>query len=99
MNKYVDLGVSFFDADFTLNPQRYLADLYARKDVLGFSSEGMNFLFRLQDCRQLMLAKHCQRALVSHADEEREAEYRRKFPHRARHFELLYQLGDAEMSF
>ena len=37
IDDFVDLGVSFFDEDFTLDPFPYLKDLYGREDVLGFT--------------------------------------------------------------
>lgn len=48
MEKFVDLGVSFFVQDFTLKPFPYLEELYRREDVLGFRADGMNFVFRFE---------------------------------------------------
>ena len=57
MSEFIELPVSFFDAEFTLNPYSFLQDLYQRDDILGFSSEGMNFLFRHDDCRAVLNLK------------------------------------------
>ena len=39
MERFVDLGISFFDEDFTLDPFPYLEDLYGREDILGFHAD------------------------------------------------------------
>ena len=57
MEDFVELGVSVFDEKFTLDPYPYLQALYGNTDVLGFSSEGMNFLFRFEQCRSVIYNK------------------------------------------
>ena len=39
MGQFVDLGVSYFDESFTLDPFPYLEELYGRDDVLGFRAD------------------------------------------------------------
>ena len=56
MSHFVPLDVSIFDADFTLEPYPFLKDLYEQEEVLGFTSEGMNFCFRFEDCHDLIAA-------------------------------------------
>ena len=59
MEKFADLGVSFFDPDFSLSPHKYLQDLYPRDDIVGFHSEGMNFVFRFDEARAVLFNKSC----------------------------------------
>jgi cytochrome P450 len=61
MERFVELPVSVFDPDFTLNPYGFLEDLYPRKDILGFQSEGKNFLFRYNDCNAVLKSHDCRR--------------------------------------
>ena len=76
MEKFIDLGVSFFDEGFTLDPYPYLEDLYPREDVLGFSADGMNFVFRFDQSRQVMLNRGCRKEPVANPEiEAREAAY------------------------
>ena len=63
MSKFIDLGVSVFDPEFTLNPYDVLEDLYDRKGVLGFQADGMNFLFRFDQSRAVMFSRNCTRAM------------------------------------
>ncbi len=94
MTQFVPLDVSIFDRSFTLDPFQYLKPLYAEKDVLGFSSEGMNFCFRFEDCKDLIGA-HTHVAREPATTEETEAEFRefaRRYPNRAWHFQ--YSLTD-----
>jgi len=90
MDKFIDLGVSVFDPDFTLNPYPYLKDLYQRDDILGFRSESLNFLFRFDDCRQVIMSKTCARAIATAKQQELEIAYTERYPHRARHYQLSY---------
>ena len=91
MERFVELGVSFFDEDFTLDPFPYLEDLYPRDDILGFTSDGMNFLFRFEEARQVIYSPHCRRELIADAAiEEREQVYAERYPNRARHLQLAY---------
>ena len=69
MSAFVPLETSFFSREFTLDPYPWLEPLYRRKDVLGFSSEGMNFCFRHADCRDLISAhKNVSREPVDSGD-------------------------------
>jgi hypothetical protein len=61
MREFIELDTSIFDPDFTLNPYPYLEELYQRDEVIGFTSEGMRFLFKFADCRAVMYAKNFQR--------------------------------------
>ena len=61
MDKFIDLDVSFFDPKFTLSPEEHLAELYPRKEILGFRSEGMNFVFRFDEARAIMFNRECAR--------------------------------------
>jgi len=100
MQKFVDLGVSVFDADFTLNPYDYLRDIYNRKDILGFRSDNMNFLFRFDQGRAVIFNKDCPRAMGNN-DELRqlEASYAARFPTRAWHFQNSYTHGAPDLKF
>jgi hypothetical protein len=51
MSAFVPLETSIFYEEFTQDPYPWLEDLDHRPEVVGFSSEGMNFCFRFQDCR------------------------------------------------
>lgn len=100
MSEFVDLGVSVFDADFTLNPYAYLQDLYDRKDVLGFHSDGMNFLFRFDQGRAVIFNKHCVRAMGNNEQLARlEADYAQRYPNRAWHFHHSYTHGEPDLKF
>jgi cytochrome P450 len=100
MSDFEALGVSVFDKDFTLNPFSYLEPLYNNREVLGFSSEGMNFLFRFDQCRSVIFNKSFIRA-TGGGDELRELEtrYAIDYPNRARHFQLAYMHGDPDLKF
>jgi len=90
-DRFVDLGVSFFDGDFTLDPFPYLEDLYGREDVLGFTADGMNFIFRFDQAQQIVRSRSCGRELPeSTAFAEREKVYATRYPHRARMFANTY---------
>lgn len=92
-DRFVDLGVSFFDGDFTLDPFPYLEDLYGRKDVLGFTADGMNFIFRFDQGQQVVRSRSCGRELPeSTAFAEREEDYAIRYPHRARMFANTYTM-------
>jgi len=100
MGRFANLGVSVFDADFTLNPYHYLRELYDRDDVLGFHSEGMNFLFRFEQSRAVMFNRSCTRAMGNNAELERlEADYAQRYPHRAWHFQNSYTHGEPDLKF
>lgn len=100
MSKFVDLGVSVFDPDFTLNPYNYLKDLYGREDVLGFRADGMNFLFRFEQCRAVMFNKTCNRAGGDNAElEALEKHYAIAYPNRAWHFHHSYTHGVPDMKY
>jgi len=94
MEKFVDLGVSFFDPQFTLNPHLFLTDLYPRDDILGFKSEGMNFVFRFDEAREVMFNRQCVREPVANPEiAAREAVFAQRYPNRARNFQLTYTHG------
>ena len=67
MDKFVDLGVSFFDEDFTLDPFPYLKDLYDREEILGFRADGMNFIFRFEQAQQVIRSRSCGRQPLRNA--------------------------------
>jgi cytochrome P450 len=84
---FVDLGISFFDEDFTLDPFPYLEDLYGREDVLGFSADGMNFIFRFAQAQEIVRSRSCRRELPESAEiTEREKAYATCYPNRAKMF-------------
>jgi cytochrome P450 len=87
--KFVELGVSFFDEDFTLDPFPYLKDLYDRSDVLGFQADGMSFLFRFDLAREVIRSRSCRREPLASAEiEARERIYAERYPNRAKYFRL-----------
>jgi hypothetical protein len=91
MEKFVDLGVSFFDEGFTLDPFPYLEDLYDREEILGFRADGMNFVFRFDQIRQIVRSRHCGRQPLANPEiEARERIYAERYPHRAKNFRLSY---------
>lgn len=91
MEKFVDLGVSFFDGDFTLDPFPYLEPLYDQKDVLGFRADGMNFVFRFEQARQVIRSHHCRREQNASPEiEARERLYAERYPNRAKRFGLAF---------
>lgn len=99
MEKFADLGVSFFDPDFSLSPHKYLADLYPRRDILGFRSEGMNFVFRFDEARTVMFSRQCAREPLANPDlAEREARFAQSYPNRAKNFELAYTHGTPDLT-
>lgn len=93
MREFIELDVSIFDSDFTLNPYPYLDELYRRDDVIGFTSEGMNFLFKFADCRAVMYAKSFQRGTDDPQCFAREEDYARRYIHRARHLQNHFAVG------
>ena len=96
MDKFVPLGVSFFDVNFTLDPYAYIKDLYHQDDVLGFSANGMNVCFRFEDCHQLISAHgNVAREPVATEDTAKQREaFAVQFPTRAWHFR--YSLTDVK---
>lgn len=99
MGKFVDLDISFFDPEFTLSPDLYLQDLYPRKDILGFRSEGMNFVFRFDEARAVMYNKQCAREPVANAEiADREARMAALYPNRAKNFQLAYTYGTPDLT-
>lgn len=100
MSKFVDLGVSVFDDDFTLNPYTYLEALYDRDDVLGFRADGMNFLFRFDQCRAVMFNRHCSRSPGDSIELQTiEQTWAQRYPNRAWHFRHSYTHGVPNMTF
>lgn len=91
LDKFVDLGVSFFDEDFTLDPFPYLEDLYERDEILGFRADGMNFIFRFDQALQVIRSRSCGRQPLANAEiEARERIYAERYPNRAKNFRLSY---------
>ena len=91
MGKFADLEVSFFDPEFTLAPYPYLEELYARPEILGFRSEGMNFVFRFEEARAVMYNNACAREPLANPEiAERETRLAQQYPNRAKNFLLGY---------
>ena len=93
MREFVELKTSIFDLDFTLNPYPYLADMYQRDEVIGFASEGMEFLFRFADCRAVMYAKYFQRGTDDPNCFSRKEDFAKRYIHRARRLENHFAIG------
>ncbi len=96
MSKFVALEASIFDADFTLDPYPYLAPLYEREDVLGFSADGMNFCFRFEDCHEL-ISDHRHVAREPVATEEtaiQQQAFATQYPTRGWHYQ--YSLSEVK---
>ena len=94
MSSIVDLDISFFSPEFTLNPNHYLSDLYHHKDILGFHSEGMDFIFRHKQAREIMFNKDFIRGYASDDGQaQREARYAEQYPNRAKQFTHNYNAG------
>ncbi len=91
MSAFIPLPVSIFDPDFTIDPYPWLEDLYRRDEVLGFSSEGMNFCFRYDDCRDLISAhKNVSREPVEGSQAAADmAAFAEKYPARTWGFQYL----------
>lgn len=88
MEAFVPLSTSIFDPEFTLDPFPWLEDLYRRRDVVGFSSEGMNFCFRYADCRDLISAhRHVSREPPD-TDDSALAHFAEEYPARAWGFDF-----------
>ncbi len=91
MERFVDLGVSFFDGDFTLDPFPYLKDLYDREEVLGFRADGLDFVFRFDQARQVIRSHHCRREHSASAESKaRERIYAERYPNRAKLSQFVY---------
>ena len=98
MDKFVELGTSFFDPAFSLSPYQHLEDLYPRQDIAGFHSEGMNFVFRFKEARTVMFNKQCAREPVANPEiAEREARLATLYPNRAKNFQLAYTYGTPDL--
>jgi hypothetical protein len=97
MTRFVPLGVSVFDTDFTLDPYPYLKDLYSQQDILGFHADGMNFCFRFEDCHELISAhSHVAREPVATEETARQQQvFAQQYPTRAWHFH--YSLTDVKV--
>ena len=99
MGTFIDLDVSFFDPDFTLSPHKYLQQLYPRNDILGFCSEGMNFVFRFDEARTVLFNRDCAREPLANPEiAEREMRLAREYPNRAKNFALGYAHGTPDDS-
>lgn len=100
MQGFAELGVSVFDDAFTLDPYPALEELYARPDILGFTSEGMRFLFRHDQARSVMFSAHCQRPGLDGKElQAMEQRYARLYPDRAWFLQRSYTQGSPDLSF
>jgi cytochrome P450 len=98
MSDFIELPVSYFDPEFTLNPFPFLQDLYARGDILGFSSEGMNFLFRHDDCRAVLRSPLCLREPLANPEfRQREARYAEQYPNRLWEMSNNFSVGEVDI--
>ena len=88
-SSFVSIDGSIFDHRFCLDPYPYLEPLYRDPTILGFHSEGMDFCIRFEDCRALIAAHQsvAREPIVTEENTAREAEYARKYPNRAWHFQ------------
>ena len=94
MPSIIDLNISFFSPEFTLNPNHYLSDLYSQEDILGFHSEGMDFIFRHKQAREIMFNKNFIRGYASDDGQTQiEARYLEKYPNRTKQFLHNYNAG------
>ena len=98
LSEFVDLPVSVFDPAFTLNPYPVLKDLYARDDILGFRSEGMDFLFRDDDCRAVLKSPLCRREPLANPEyQQREARYAELYPNRLWEMSNNFSMGEVDI--
>lgn len=97
MRKFVPLDASIFDPGFTLAPYPHLEELYQREDVIGFTSEGMNFLFKFDDCRSVMYSKKFHRGGGDPDYIAREEEFSKRYVHRARHLANHFAMGEPNL--
>ena len=98
MSDFIDLPVSYFDPGFTLDPFPFLQELYPRKDILGFSSEGMNFLFRHEDCRAVLRSPQCLREPLANPEfRQREARYAERYPNRLWEMSNNFSVGEVDI--
>jgi len=97
MSVFVPLETSIFDPQFTLDPFPFIEPLYKQKNVLGFSSEGMNFCFRFEDCHDLIAAHGnvAREPVKTKESEAQAAAFAERFPTRAWHFQ--YSLTDVKV--
>lgn len=98
MSDFVELPLSYFDPEFTLNPYPFLAELYERDEVLGFRSEGLNFLFRHDDCRTVLRSPLCRREPLANPEfQEREARYAELYPNRLWEISNNFSVGEVDI--
>ncbi len=98
MSEFIDLPVSYFDADFTLDPYSLLKDLYQDDKVLGFRSEGMNFLFRHDDCRSVLRSPLCRREPLANPEfQQREERYAKLYPNRLWEMSNNFSMGEVDI--
>ena len=98
MGEFIELPVSIFDAEFTLNPYPFLEDLYSREEVLGFRSEGMNFLFRHEDCKAVLKSPYCRREPLANPDYQLlEEKYALQYPNRAWEMSNNFSVGEVDV--
>lgn len=98
MERFVELPVSVFDPDFTLNPFDYLEELYPCGEFLGFQSEGKHFLFRHDDCNAVLRSHACKREPVANpANEALEARYAKDYPNRSWSMLNNFNIGEEDL--
>lgn len=98
VSEFVELPVSVFDAEFTLNPYSFIEDFYERNDILGFRSEGMDFLFRHADCRAVLKSPLCRREPLANPEfQQREAKYAELYPNRLWEMSNNFSVGDVDI--
>lgn len=97
MAKFVELGVSIFDPEFTLNPYGYLHDLYQDDDVIGFIADGIKFLFKFKHCKEVMFNNAFARPSGDAELNAKEIEYAEKYPARAYYFSLDHSHGAPDL--
>lgn len=98
MSAFIDLSVSIFDPNFTLNPYPFLEELYPQEEVLGFSSEGMDFLFRHEDCKAVLKSPHCRREpLANPAYQLLEERYAKQYPNRSWEMRNNFSVGEVDV--
>ena len=100
MDPFYDLKTSIFDPDFTLRPLDFLGELYGRREYLGFRSEGMNFLFCLEQCRQVMFSRDCGRVSGDEAQtQQSEQAYAERYPNNTWYYRQSYNHGEPDLAF
>ena len=66
-----------------------MENLYEREEILGFGADGMNFIFRFDQARQVIRSRSCGRQPLANAEiESRERIYAERYPNREKNFRL-----------